>query len=670
VTPETWYRLDASALGTTIHAIVGEPTSEIHLLQNRVTDAIARYRKLLFIGIAVLYLIGFNGRWRLGRDTAEYRGLALNIADGKGYTFGFWAPKQVYPGLPYLLAGIEKWLGPEHRKPSLKEDQRLIGPSAATTVSVLVMLAMAGLTLVVTYRLMRLHYATWIATTITCGVATNAIFISHANELLTDVPFLLGIVCALYGWDLLRRAPTLPKGIVAGVIAIAGVALAACMRPTFWVLAIAWVAVCIWGFIRGPRRFYGICLTILLAIGLARYGFHPLSGGREREARREIPLMLQQMPQQIYAILHDDIPAAVFGEQLAPASILASLLLLGSGYLLFRRHPLWTLLVYGTVGATLLMSTESRYYMMVLPIFLLGWLVMTCALAARLSRKWGELVLLASLALVTLNNLSASVSFFVEQRSSNFLKAHRKGEFVPVLAMCEQIRKHVKHDQKVIGPSGAVMSVFSGRHVLTQREFCPNGPSSSNPRELQKAKVSYAVFPPNLYEKKEPVIAGLMRKRILAARTRVATVGKSMRLATVKVTVPDKDWRKLKRPLRKSATTKQASTRPASKPSTKTTRPAASSQAFRATTTMLSPVFSVASGAVLSGVPVYGKSVWILDTAAAMCGPGSDGGAVSFFIPKYSPTTGFSRPTALSPWISVSRSFIAMGSCWSSGVLP
>src|SRR5581483_8971797 len=75
------------------------------LLDNRVTSAIVRYRKYLFLLVALLYVISFNGRWRLGLDTANYRGLAINLVRGKGYTFGDWAPHQIYPGLPYLLAG-------------------------------------------------------------------------------------------------------------------------------------------------------------------------------------------------------------------------------------------------------------------------------------------------------------------------------------------------------------------------------------------------------------------------------------------------------------------------------------------------------------------------------------------------------------------------------------
>src|SRR5262249_9427634 len=157
---------------------------------------------------------------------------ALSIAQGKGYSFGDWARKTVYPGLPYALAGVEKVFGPAKPTPGIAEQQRLVGPSPATGAWGLMIPATAALTPIVTYRLLRLHYATWVATTITCGVGTNSIFLQHAHELLTDVPFLLGVVTSLYGWDLLKRATTTRTRTGALAIAAVGIVLAATMRPT------------------------------------------------------------------------------------------------------------------------------------------------------------------------------------------------------------------------------------------------------------------------------------------------------------------------------------------------------------------------------------------------------------------------------------------------------
>jgi hypothetical protein len=628
----------------------------IFSLQNRVTAAIERHRKLLFILVALLYIGSFNGKWRLGLDTAIYRGLALNIASGKGYTFGDWAPKQVYPGLPYSLAAIEYVLGPKDRTPSLAEQNRLIGPSLATTGSVFFILAIASLTLIVVYKLIHLHYPKWVAVTITCGVATNQIFLTHSHELLTDVPFLFGVVTSLYGWDLLKRAQNSKSRINAIAVVIPGLIFAATMRPTFWILAGCWIAVCLWGLIVGPRKFYAICLGVLLGIWAIliaidpRYkGFHPLSGGYESEALYLLPQAPAHFYQQLHHILYDQFPAAMFGQQMSPFSTLSSLIVIGSTLLLFRRHALWVLMVFGTLAATLIVSAEPRYYMMVLPVLLLGWLTMFCMLARKASKVWGEMILVLGLAILTLNNLSATVGFFIEQHHSNFISHYKKGAYVPALEMCEALRQRLSPDQKVLGPSGAIMSVFSGIHVYTQREMLPRGENMHSAEAVAATHLDYAITPGILYRDKEPAIARMFRKRIILPTKVIATTSAGWHLTTILVTVPPTDWRKLPSDWRPSTTKpvkKHSTTRPRRKKrrpaTTQTTQPA--TQPLRAMTTMLSPVLFGASGPELSAVLVNGGSDWIFDTAAARCGSGGSFDVVNFFIMKYAAAAGRINP--------------------------
>lgn len=660
----------------TIPAMLRADSADVNpLLRNRVTDAIARFRLAFFIGIGVLYVLGFNGRWRVGQDSAIYRGLALSLAHGEGYQFGEWAPKQIYPGFPYLLAAVERMLGPAHPTPSLAEQQRLLGPSPATTASVMIALVSAVLALIVTYRLIRLNYETWVATTITCGVATNAIFLQHAHELLTDVPFLLGVVTALYGWELLKRAQGGSAHVVATLLAVVGLVIAALLRPTFWILAIAWAAVCVWGLIRGPRRFHAICLVVLLGIWGTTLAMNPR--GYESEAMQLLPQAASNFGGKLYDILRNQLPAAVFGEQLAPFSVLGSLLALGSTLLLLRRHTLWVLMVFGTFCVTMILSAEPRYYLMVIPVLLLGWLMMTLRLCRKVPSFWGEVILVASLCIITLNNLSASVGFFIEQRRGDFMTHYKKGEYVPLLEICEHIRRHAKPGDDVLGPTGAIMSVFSGVHVWSQREALPNGEGPHVPEQIARREFDLVVFPATVYRSKEPIIARLMDRRIILPLKLVARGSKGMYLATAKVTIPTTDWRRLprgwrpdpdlsttkpvkkkpatkpavrRRPATRPAATRPAATRPATRPSTRaavrpaprpatrpTTAPATSFSAYdlRAMTTMLSPVFDRASGELLSGVAAYGGSLPIRFAAAATSGPGSPLRAtVIFLTPK------------------------------------
>lgn len=643
---------------------------KLDLIDNRVTRAIDRYRYFLFAGVAFLLLITFNGRWRVGIDSAIYRGLAISLVQGKGFVFGEEMGKRVYPGWPYALAAVEYVFGPSDRTASDAEQARLLGPSAATTVSVLLVQFCAILTIVLVYRLIALHYARWIAVTIACGVGSNAVFLQHSHELLTDVPFLLGVVMSLYGWDLLQQAQTNRGRALAMLWIIPGLVMTANLRPVFWVLAGSWAAVCVVGLIRGPRGFHAACLGILLCIGLVRFGFHPFSGGYEMEALDLAPRASDTLWQRLFLALHDQIPASFFGEQLAPASMLASLVLLFSAYFLLGRHLLWALLIWGLFIVTLVTSTVPRYYMTILPPLLLGWLFSVCWLARRMPGRWPEIVLAIGLALVTLNNLSRSVRLVIEQRSSNFFKAYKGGDYLPTLEWAAKIRKSVRPDQNVLGPWGNILSVLTGRHVFTQRELLPHGKSLHNPFEVKQANLAVGIFPSDWYRRKDPVIAQLMEKRVISPFRLLDHGPKNSYLATVVVTLPPSDWRTLSRtwrppasayPLhpaerrrrialrasRAAAAAAKAATQPSSQPST---QPAT----FRATTTMLSPDWDPANSDPLSLDWEYDLSDEMLDAAFATSDSASPWRTVSFLTEKYIAAATPASPIDLSRLITPS----------------
>src|SRR5436190_15920374 len=100
------------------------PPRVISLRQPKIpwlTDLIVRYRWLLF-GLCLLpYIISFNGRWRIGLDSSIYRGLARSISSGRGYHFGEFGTHQIYPGLPLLLAGVNKIAGENFFRPALAQ---------------------------------------------------------------------------------------------------------------------------------------------------------------------------------------------------------------------------------------------------------------------------------------------------------------------------------------------------------------------------------------------------------------------------------------------------------------------------------------------------------------------------------------------------------------------
>ena len=245
-----------------------------------ITNAIERHRYILYGVVAVLFLLAFNGEWRVRPDSAMYRGLGHSLATGKGYKFGNYGGRSLYAGLPVMLAGLEKVFGPSPLPP------------------IVLITAMAIACIVLSYKLTRLRFDRWVAICVACGVGINGQLLRRGNEILTDVPFLLGVLMALYGWELLRQRWSMPSMTSTPsasaqrwwpslVWLIAGLMLAATTRPTFWALAIAWLAACAWGLIVGPnRRFYLLCFSILAAIWIAALladprvrCFNPLGGG-------------------------------------------------------------------------------------------------------------------------------------------------------------------------------------------------------------------------------------------------------------------------------------------------------------------------------------------------------------------------------------------------------
>src|SRR5215218_832368 len=157
---------------------------------------ISTYRWGFFALVGLILVLSFNGQWRVGRDSAAYRGLAHRLATTGQYVFRD-KPADLkmsdqqdtrYPGLPIMLAVVERASGNSDR---------------AAVLSVMVT---AALTLVLTYLLMRSVLPLWVAVTVTFNLGINARFLEHANEILSDLPFLAGVMLSLLAFDRLIKA--------------------------------------------------------------------------------------------------------------------------------------------------------------------------------------------------------------------------------------------------------------------------------------------------------------------------------------------------------------------------------------------------------------------------------------------------------------------------------
>ncbi|HYO11431.1 MAG TPA: hypothetical protein VER17_20875 [Tepidisphaeraceae bacterium] len=556
------------------------------------TDAIVRHRNVLWGTLVVVYLLAFNGTWRVGRDSALYRGLADSLANGHGYTFGEFGSRQIYPGLPVLLAGLQKLFGRSDLPP------------------ILLIHAFAFGALLFTYKLVRLRYPQWVATIVTFAVGINGWFLELTNEIRDDVPFLFGMLMALYGWERLRIAilersagaaesdageanppatAILSDAAGAGrsegggaatdvvdyaqprpasdradrrrdifrslIYLFVGLAIAAVMRPTFWILAIAWVLVCIRGLVAGPRRrFYALCLGVLLLVWAAMAladprvrGFNPLQGGYERDAMAALQRVSLTLGQTLPKMLRSEFAYGFFGQQWVPGvTQLMSLVAIFASLLLFRRNPLWTLLVLMTVAVTLLMAPIPRYYVMVLPLLMLAWVLLSSEVALRVPHRWLEVALLAGICAVCVPNFVRCCKVIGEQRGWN-RSAGDAPKWQYVVEMSRAVKELVPPGEKVIAPGATIMSYLSGREVVMQRDILPASDKKKPhqwPAHLAALNIRYAVFPSRLYKEGERSIRELMDRGVIVPVERKAVVG-DMVLARVEVVVPPpgKNWK-------------------------------------------------------------------------------------------------------------------------------
>src|SRR5450432_94014 len=93
----------AAAGGTMDTAIASSPSTApaftgTYLFQF-ILNLADRWRKAIFVVIALTYFLGFNGQWRIGPDSGLYLDLSRSLATGNGYTYHGIRHETVYPGL-------------------------------------------------------------------------------------------------------------------------------------------------------------------------------------------------------------------------------------------------------------------------------------------------------------------------------------------------------------------------------------------------------------------------------------------------------------------------------------------------------------------------------------------------------------------------------------------
>jgi hypothetical protein len=514
------------------------------LQDNSFLRFLVRIRFVLFALLALALLASFNGQWRVGRDSALYCDVARNLAEGKGYTFRGEREHHVYPGLPLLLAATQKVFGPQD-------------PLHPTALLVLMML-MGAATLIVIYHLTLAYYPPWVAVCVTTGVGINKLFLEHSNELMTDVPFLLGVCLTLLGLAKLSKAQSRRSMGVAIVLAVIGGLLALSMRPTVWALAAAFLAACLVGLVRSPhKKQYAIGLFSFVAIVLGWLVLDPRLRGHLFNGRYEASigahlsfLGSDRWANGLLNTFTKHIPDAFFGFWAhGPVAILlaaVSLLLVAGSALLMRKSVLMGLYVLATISMILLLGSVPRYFLMVLPLFLIEWALLMHSLSRPISalipwRFTADWVMLVGLAFPTVANVGQSVNFVLEQHGREivigdmrggrhggisqlvrghwaieqkpFLEVYRGGKMLAVLNLADQLAQIVPADERILAPEPRILSYVSRRAVFDTADLLGNKRGDQWVGVLRKKGLSWCAWGPRFPEELRLITA--LRKRLI-----------------------------------------------------------------------------------------------------------------------------------------------------------
>jgi hypothetical protein len=433
------------------------------------------YRKAIFAIILLLYLLGFNGQWRPEPDAGLYLSIGRNIAQGQGYTYHGEPHHLAYPGLPWLWAGVFK-----------------VAPAQAIFVDHVIILLTGLACLALCYRLFLLFAGRPMAVFMTLGLAVSRMFYRYCYELRSDMPFLLGVLAFLCGFEAIARGPA---GVVVPrddatptsrarwydwALMAGGLALAVVMRPTMWALVGAAVIASLrLLYVRRPRwTLVGVVALVALAVAVVRFGpsrdhgnapFSQYEQALLDVARHRTGEFLNRIwTENIPNLFEPAASEAMFGLDMGLGlNTLGSILAIGIGLSLFRYRFIWGLFYLFTVLMMVLVLPLDRYFLPVLPLVVYGWWRLLVWIERHLPRRWGTVVFLTLFLVGSGTNVVKIARFIFDQHQRPFLETFRGGRFAHYPAIGDALKANLPPDAWIVTAPRLerILTFYSQRNV-------------------------------------------------------------------------------------------------------------------------------------------------------------------------------------------------------------
>jgi hypothetical protein len=373
-----------------------------------------RTRYLWFAGLVLLYLAGSTGVWRITPDSALHLIYADSVHHGRGMVDFAGQSAKVAPGLAYTVAAV----GGQ--------------PGWATAM---VMLVFAFACLLLTYRLILLNADRPTAVLITILLGTNRLFYEHAMGLLTELPFMAGLLILLIGHE--RRVKQYGPIWLAFTLIVTGLTLMTAYRSVGVVVALAYVlAEIIRLSLRSYQRRSGLMVVAIgLAAAVVAWFVFPAvrtdTGLFFGAVRGENATTLGT---NLWQLLTESINEAILGQDLHPVvAIPVSLLVIAFGLSLARVRLLWAALVGVFAVQWLVFQPADRYVLPLLPVLLVGVWQLLITLSSRFPKAMRDTAFSTLIILLIGANLVGIVRTIGQQREEIFLAEYRDGQYLPVV---------------------------------------------------------------------------------------------------------------------------------------------------------------------------------------------------------------------------------------------
>ena len=349
-----------------------------------------RYRVWIAGGIALLYVLAWTGVWRMEPDSALYANLGRSLAAGEGMINGKGLADDSPVGLPLVLALTG-------------------GPGRAVQTF---MLACAGLSLGLGYLMLRRAVGVRLALAVILLTATNRLFFEMSVGLLTEIPFMVGLMMVGLGHEMRREGCADGNGDRRGAaprrawaLIGLGFVVMGLFRSVALVVAAAYVLNEAWDIVVTPARRRVGWLILGAGVGGAvlAWAVSPAMRDDVRIFMWHAQAMdLRWMASNFWDLMTKKLVELVFGLDLDRFTALVfSGVVVAAGFRVACVSRFWAVLWAVSLVQWVVFMPEGRYAMPMLPMVLLGMLLVGARLTGWLAAphrervRWVLLVVIA-----------------------------------------------------------------------------------------------------------------------------------------------------------------------------------------------------------------------------------------------------------------------------------